>query len=260
MSDRKKNASPNIVGTNNPCATDQEIRAYDRLVELLNQSPIPDKEKLANMSLFSVRATLGRTLFMHKLYTKTLNTHGVIMEFGVRWGQNLGLFAALRGVYEPYNLTRKIIGFDTFEGFLAVRREDGDSFAAKPGALTVSPGYEVFLEELLSVKQQLEPRSHIKRFEIVKGNVIETLPAYLEKHPETVISLAFFDLDLYEPTKKCLELIRPYLAKNSIVGFDQLAWDGFPGETQALREAWGISNFEIMREPESPQQCYIITK
>ena len=39
------------------------------------------------------------------------------MEFGVRWGQNLITLNNLRGIYEPFNHSRKIIGFDTFEGF-----------------------------------------------------------------------------------------------------------------------------------------------
>lgn len=34
------------------------------------------------------------------------------MEFGVRWGQNLALFESFRGIYEPYNYNRKIVGFD----------------------------------------------------------------------------------------------------------------------------------------------------
>lgn len=244
----------------NPSASNEEVQGYNKLLKLMNQSPIPEEQKLGNFGLFLTRATLGRILFMQKLYAKTLSTHGVIMEFGVRWGQNLGLFSALIGIYEPYNLTRKIIGFDTFEGFVSVGHEDGTSPEAQVGGLAVTENYEEQLNQILTAKQQTMPRGHCKRHELVKGNVIETLPAYLEKHPETIISLAFFDLDLYEPTKKCLELIRPYLSKNSIVGFDQLAWGAFPGETQALREAWGLSNFEILREPESPQQCYIVMK
>ena len=37
------------------------------------------------------------------MYKKIINHHGVIMEFGVRWGPILNLFQSLRGVYEPFN-------------------------------------------------------------------------------------------------------------------------------------------------------------
>jgi hypothetical protein len=195
-------------------------------------------------------------LFMYKLYLKALYTHGVIMEFGVRWGQNLVLFNTFRNILEPYNQSRKIIGFDTFEGFPSVSAQDGSS--TFPGVLSVTHDYETYLGEILVAHEQLGPRSHIKKHELVKGDVVETLPAYLKDHPETIIALAFFDLDLYEPTRKCLELIRPYLAKNSVVGFDELVLEEFPGETQALKEAWGLENFEIVRDPISPQQSYLV--
>ena len=37
----------------------------------------------------------------------------MVIEFGVRWGANLGLFQSLRGMYEPFNYNRKIVGFET---------------------------------------------------------------------------------------------------------------------------------------------------
>lgn len=239
-------------------ASAEEVQAYRKLLEMSKRCPIPDNEILGNLGLFHVRGSFGRMLFMHMLYLRALKTHGVIVEFGVRWGQNMALFTTFRNMYEPYNISRKIIGFDSFEGFPSVSIQDGSSPAAHVGGLSVTPDYENYLGELLSVHEQLSPRSHIKKYELVKGDVLKTLPAYLTRHPETIIALAYFDLDLYEPTKKCLEVIRPYLSKNSVIGFDELILDEFPGETQALREAWGFSNFEIIRDPISPQQSYVI--
>lgn len=239
-------------------AAEEEVRAYKRLREMNRRSPIPDTEVLANLGLFHVRASFVRMQFVYNLYLKALLTHGVIMEFGVRWGQNLALFTTFRNIHEPYNLSRKIIGFDTFEGFPSVSEHDGASGDARAGAYAVTEGYESYLEELLGAHESLAPRSHVRRHELVKGDVVETLPKYLAAHPETIIALAYFDLDLYEPTKACLELIRPHLAKNSVVGFDELASDYFPGETQALKEAWGLSDFEIVRDPVSPQQSYLV--
>jgi hypothetical protein len=239
-------------------AADEEVRAYHKLRELNRRSPIPDTEVLANLGLFHVRASFVRMQFIYSLYLKALKTHGVIMEFGVRWGQNLALFTTFRNIHEPYNLSRKVIGFDTFAGFPSVSEYDGPSDEARVGAYSVTEGYEGYLEELLRAQERLGPRSHVQRHELVKGDVTETLPRYLEEHPETIIALAYFDLDLYEPTKACLNLIRPHLAKNSVVGFDELVSDYFPGETQALKEAWGVSDFEIIRDPISPQQSYLV--
>jgi hypothetical protein len=46
---------------------------------------------------------------MQELYQLILPVHGVILEFGVRWGQNLALFSTLRGV-RPFNYSRRVIG------------------------------------------------------------------------------------------------------------------------------------------------------
>ena len=239
-------------------ASSEEIEAYHKLQDLFGRSPIPAHEVLANLGLFHVRASFVRMQFIYNLYLKALKTHGVIMEFGVRWGQNLALFTTFRTIHEPYNLSRKIIGFDTFEGFPNVSRQDGASSEARVGAYPVTADYEAYLEELLSAQERLGPRSHVQRHELIKGDVAETLPKYLNDHPETIIALAYFDLDLYEPTKTCLDLIKPHLVKNSVVGFDELVCDQFPGETQALKETWGLSNVEIIRDPISPQQSYLI--
>lgn len=239
-------------------AASEEVEAYTKLRDLNKRSPIPDSEVLANLGLFSVRASFVRTQFIYNLYLKALHTHGVIMEFGVRWGQNLALFTTFRNIHEPYNLSRKIVGFDTFEGFPSVSTHDGAGDESRIGAYSVTAGYETYLGEVLRAQERLGPRSHVKRHELVKGDVVETLPRYLDDHPETIIALAYFDLDLYEPTKACLNAIKPHLAKNSVVGFDELVSDYFPGETQALKEAWGLSNFEIVRDPASAQQSYLV--
>ncbi|MFC2135032.1 class I SAM-dependent methyltransferase [Bacteroidota bacterium] len=249
-----------IINSGKSYATADEIQAYNKLLEMSKHSPIPAKEVLANLGLFLVRVSMSRMLFMHHIYLKALSVHGVIMEFGVRWGQNMALFTTFRNIHEPYNLSRKIIGFDTFEGFPNIAKENGSSSTVAKGALAVTHNYDAYLDDLLNQHEQLAPRSHIKKHELIKGNVIETLPKYLNDHPETIIALAYFDLDLYEPTKKCLELIKPHLAKNSIIGFDELVLEEVPGETQALKDAWGLSNYEIIRDTTSPQQSYLIFK
>jgi hypothetical protein len=44
---------------------------------------------------------------------------------------------------------------------------------------------------------------------------------YLKNIPRQLFRLPI-DFDLYEPTKRCLELIRPHLVKEQCLGFDEL--------------------------------------
>ncbi|WP_264553451.1 crotonobetainyl-CoA--carnitine CoA-transferase [Flavobacterium sp. N2038] len=237
-------------------ASSVELENRNRLNSLFNNCPIPDNERLANSGLFVKRQDLTKQLFFNDLYSKIMGVHGVIMEFGVRWGQNLVTLNNLRGIHEPFNYSRKIIGFDTFSGFEEVSEKDGNHEVIKKGAFSVTSEYEKYLEEILDYHEKECPVSHVKKNTLVKGDAVVMLKKYLEEHPETIIAFAYFDFDVYEPTKKCLEMIKPYLTKGSIIGFDELNDPQFPGETVALRESLGLNNVAVKRSKYSGIQSY----
>jgi hypothetical protein len=41
--------------------------------------------------------------------------------------------------------------------------------------------------------------SHIPKIQVIKGDVTETIPKFIDDHPEIVVSLLNIDMDLYEP-------------------------------------------------------------
>lgn len=230
-------------------------------VELLKQAPMPDDELLPNLGLYLSSKNLSRILFFYEIYQKILNTHGVIMEFGVRWGQNLSMMAALRGIFEPFNRHRKIIGFDTFAGFIGMDEAmDGDKCKTVDGSFSVSKNYEDYLSKILALQEALNPINHLKKFELVKGDGSKTVNEYLKRQPETLVSLAIFDFDIYAPTKAALEAIKPHLFKGSVLVFDELCDDIFPGETVALKETLGISNLRIQRMPMTARVSYVVVE
>jgi hypothetical protein len=236
----------------------QEKDNSRRFLDLYRQNPLPEAEVLANLGLFIKRQTLTRMLFMHDLYRRIVDIPGVVMEFGCRWGQNLALFHSFRGIYDPFNSGRAIIGFDTFEGFAEVTPEDGGSQITHQGSFAVTPDYQNYLDQVLACHEQESPLSHIKKYELCKGDAGVEVPKYLERHPETIIALAYFDMDVYKPTKTCLEAIRPYLTKGSVLGFDELNYTVFPGETQALREVLGLDRFALKRSPHGGGESYLV--
>lgn len=237
-------------------ARKEELDRRKDVAGQLRNSTIPDMELLDNLGLFLRRPALSRILYIDELYRKMVDVHGVIMEFGVRWGQNLALFESLRGIYEPYNYNRKIIGFDTFQGFVGVEPEDGDK--VKTGDYSVTEHYEQKLSSLLDFHESESPISHIKKYELVKGDASETIQLYLDKHPETIISLAYFDFDLYKPTRDCLQAIMEHTTKGSIIAFDELNSSAFPGETIAVKEVLGLNQYAIKRSPLNPLCSYIV--
>ncbi len=235
-----------------------EKEAQLRLTEALKAAPIPDDELLANLGIYITSKNLSRLLFFYEIYKKIIHTHGIIIEFGVRWGQNLSLLSALRGIFEPFNRHRKIVGFDTFDGFLGLSEKDGGKCKCNDGSFNVSPDYDQYLDEILSIQETLNPMAHIKRFELVKGDAVQTIPQYFRKQPESIISLAIFDFDIYTPTKAALEAVKPRLFKGSVLVFDELGDDIFPGETMALIDTLGINELRIQRFPMTARVSYAV--
>lgn len=230
----------------------------ERFFKLFKECPIPENELLGNLELFIRRQDFSRILYINALYQKIINVHGIVVEFGVRWGRNLALFESFRGIYEPFNHNRKIVGFDTFEGFPSVHEKDGEADIIATGSWSVTKNYEEYLKQVLDYHEQESPISHIKKYSLVKGDATIEIEKFLQENPETIIALAYFDFDIYEPTKKCLEAIKDYVTKGSIIGFDELNVHDYPGETLAFKEVFELDRYRITHSPYSPTQSYIV--
>jgi hypothetical protein len=246
--------------TNVVRGSEEEISARQKILQLFQQRPLPEDELLVNLGLYLRATQVAKVLYLDELYQHIEHLPGNIFEFGVWWGANLALFQSLRSVREPYNWTRKIVGFDTFEGYPEPSEEDGDSKYAAIGGYTVTPSYLDYLTTMLRTHEQDNVMGHIQKFELVKGDVRVTLDNYLAENTQTVIALAYFDLALYEPTRYCLERIQPYLVKGSVLAMDELNSPDFPGETQALRESLGLSKYRTYRSKYLPDRSYLIVE
>jgi len=219
------------------------------MAELLHETPIPRPELIDNLGLYLGRKQLMDLLAMDSLYRMIKDTPGVIVEFGPRWGRHLGVLTALRALYEPYNVHRRIIGFDTFAGFPNVSELDQGSRHATVGGLSVTPGYEEHLDQVLAAHESTEPLSHVRRTYTCAGDVRQALPQYLAANPQTIVAMAYFDLDLYEPTRDVLTMLQPYLTEGSVLAFDQVGHAKWPGETIALREVLGSTGTRLETLP-----------
>jgi hypothetical protein len=240
--------------------SDTEHVARSELFKMFENSPLPKDQMLNNLGLFIESKWLSRILFFDFLYKKIIETPGVIMEFGTHWGQNTALFSALRGIYEPFNRHRKIIGFDTYKGFPSINKKDGKSDLMVPGKLQLPKNYPDYLKKLLDVHESLNPLSHIKKNEICVGDASIELDKYLKREPHTIISLVYFDFDIYKPTKDCLKLISNRITKGSIIGFDELNDPDSPGETLALMEEIGLKNIRLKKHQFCSRVSYFIVE
>jgi len=133
---------------------------------------------------------------------------GLNLEFGVRTGTGVNLFASLT--------TDRIYGFDSFVGL----KEDW------PGAIDAPAGKFTQKGKLPSVKGNVS---------LVKGWFDETLPAFLEDHTD-LISFVNVDCDTYESTNVILNLCVDRFSEGTVIIFDE--YIGFPDWERGEFLAW----------------------
>lgn len=226
--------------------------------DLLRRSPIPDADLSKHLPLYLRREALADVLAADALYRRIIDVPGVVMELGVQWGRRLSLFLVLRELYEPFNFNRRVVGFDTFTGLPEPGARDGDAAAVRAGAFAVGAAGEEHLAAILEAHEAEGAMSHIRRFELVRGDVRASMPAYLRRHPETVVALAYFDLDLFEATRAGLRLIRDRLVSGSVLAFDDFGRDAFPGETLAVIEELDLPRARLRKLPFHPYPAYLV--
>ena len=64
-------------------------------------------------------------------------------------------------------------------------------------------------------------------------------------------------MDIYRPTKECLDLLRPHITKGALLAFDQVSHADFPGETIALKESEWFGDRVLERLPYAPYPTFI---
>jgi hypothetical protein len=231
---------------------------YSELSEFWDSSIGTNLDKLRAFTKYVPFAEFPKLFAKYEIFKKVLNVHGSIVECGVHQGAGLMTWSLLSSIFEPVNHIRKIIGFDTFDGFVDVAKEDlttGNADAVR-GSLAVNSFAD--LEKAVRINDRFRPLGHIGKVELVKGDARSTIKTYLENNPHLVVSLLYLDFDLFEPTKIAIELLRSRMPKGAIICFDELNVKQWPGETQAVITSLGINTLRIERFYFHPQISYAI--
>ena len=213
--------------------------------------------KLENFPKYVRRQHLKRFLAMYEIFKLVLPVKGSVIECGVYRGFSLMAWAKLSTILEPENLTRRIYGFDTFEGFPAVHEKDTSRIATPKQTGLSADSYDE-LQALIAEYDRDRFLGHLDKVHLIKGDATQTIPPFIADNPHLVVSLLFLDFDLYEPTKVAIEHFLPRMPKGAIIAFDELDNPIWPGETQALLDSIGINRLELRRIEWDPYIAYAI--
>ncbi|WP_048438282.1 TylF/MycF/NovP-related O-methyltransferase [Caenimonas sp. SL110] len=220
-------------------------------------------EKLENFAKYVPRQNLARFLARYEIFKLIKDVQGSIVECGVLFGGGLMSFAKLSTILEPYNFQRRIVGFDSFTGFPSIAEEDlrglpdRKSAHLKQSGFAAEGAYED-IQRAIELYNISRPLNHFPKVQIVKGDFAQTSAQFLRDHPHFVVSCLYLDFDIYEPTKVALEQFLPRMPKGSVLVFDELNEEAFPGETIAVMESLNLNTLRVRRFDFEPRISYAV--
>ncbi len=227
--------------------TEAERQEGPRNRACFERNPHSWETKLENFPKYVRRQNLTRFLALYEIFKRVENVKGSIIECGVNHGFGIMSWAKFSAILEPVNLTRRIYGFDTFEGFPSLAGQDMAAGSAHVKAGDLAADSQEELSELISAYDSTRFLGHVNKVKLIKGDATQTIPAFVEENPHLLISLLFMDFDLYEPTKVALEHFLPRMPKGAVLAFDELDNPQWPGETLAMLEAHARRPLRIER-------------
>jgi hypothetical protein len=209
---------------------------------------------------YARRQEITRFLARYEMFKMVQGIQGSIVECGVFAGQGLLSWAQISTILEPVGgAFRHVYGFDTFEGFPGVHAKDirgSAELAWKAGDLKCDS-----YTDLLRCTELFDMNRFLPKFpkiSLIKGDFMQTAGTFLEKNPHILVSLLYLDFDLYEPTKKGLEMFLPRMSKGAILAFDEINHPLWPGETLALLESVNIRDVKIQKFPFEINMSFIV--
>ena len=111
-------------------------------------------------------------------------------------------------------------------------------------------GYDAFLGKLLI-------DAKFNNFELITGDVTETVPVYLEKNPGFRASIINFDMDIEEPTEFCLDLLWPRVCRGGVLIFDEYAINEWT-ESNAVDRFCEKHQLELKSTPYFAPSAYLV--
>lgn len=252
------NAHESVVISYSP---QESLSAREGIFHLMNTYQATDEEKERSMGLFIRGSLLARIFAISDIYQQIVDIPGAIFDIGTWRGQTAVVCENLRAIFEPLNFNRRIVCFDTFEGYKGFSDKDKPTDLHCDGTYALNgKDYAEFLASLLVLHEKSNAMGHNNgKHKVIKGDCRETIPSFFEQSPHEYVALAFFDVNAYEPTLDAFEQVWSHLVPGGIVAFWQLTRDSIPAEARVYSEKIMANYSHILRRSKTyPGLCYLI--
>ena len=210
-----------------------------------------------NFHLTLELSRLAKFIAHYEAFKMVSHLPGAIVECGVFKGTSLARFAMLRELLGNA-FSAKILAFDVFsDEFPNTAFEEDhaqrEHWINTAGASSISTGQ---LDEVFEWMK-------VGNYELIAGDICETVPKYMSDHPGLKISLLNIDCDFVEPTRIALEHMYDRLVRGGVVLLDNYAGEGtsglsYHGDTRGTDEFFADKNVVIRKFPFGARPCYIV--
>jgi hypothetical protein len=202
------------------------------------------QEVQQNFPAYVSRMLLTRFIAYYELFKMVQSKPGWIVECGIYRGFSYFSLGKFLEIFCMGDKTRKILGFDSFEGFSDLVPEDGgvDESVTRMKGGTNPSDFERDFFELLKLNNMDAFAPWAERMQVVKGDARSTIPQYAKDTPGLRIALLNIDIDVYEPVSIALEHLYPRVVPGGVVVLDEYAHRDWPGESSALEQYFRKNN------------------
>src|SRR5437762_8204169 len=150
--------------------TEAEQQVGRRMEEIFNGSGDSVETRLENFPKYVRRQHLKRFLALYEIFKLAMPVKGSVVECGVFRGFGVMSWAKLSAMLEPENLTRRIYGFDSFEGFPSTSGADDNPIAQPEAGALRADSYDEL--QALIIEYDLDRfLGHVPKVQLVKGDV-----------------------------------------------------------------------------------------
>tara|TARA_R110000824_G_scaffold23260_13_gene83793 strand:- start:381 stop:977 length:597 start_codon:yes stop_codon:yes gene_type:complete len=198
---------------------------------------------------------MSLNLELKSILDKIVSVEGDVVELGVHTGNN-----SVQFMWQVQN--KKYFGFDTFCGYT---EEDIQTSPNKEGLIDNVGRWNHDKKETVKRLEDFKENFCIDtEFEIVQGDLKETLPQYIKEGKIKKISMLYVDCNAYLPAITGIRACYPIMPKGAIICIDE---HQVGGETQAILETaleHGLdvveTGYEFISGPNSNPSKYIVKK
>ena len=232
------------------------IDLEQRRMEHFESSDMSTAEKLNNIGRFLSRQELAKIAWHTDVVRNTSGVTGSILDVCVYHGHGLMLFAKAVAAFEPYNYTYKVCRFDTFAGNTEPGEKDGPNFLRHKRDFGYFADSREEIQDAVEIFDADRSIPHIEKVVLIRGDVCEKAPRFLETHPHVMVRILSLCVNLYEPTV-ALRAFVPRTPKGSCIMAYVLNYNGYTSMVTSLLEEVGSWDVRLETPPFYPAVNYI---